>query len=270
MSRSKTGRSVVLPKPELVAQTDGWSKFGEVLLRNGRKFILPKASERKSLGEAINNHLFDLDGPTQLHPGPRTPKSAFFSKVFYGFVEIFGSHEMLDDILFLIGRFPYSNTRLSREGYLQFLVEAYFSEVFVLHERLKRYLKTIERLYRKDSEYAEISATCQRMSTLCAAALEGVLKIRHGHIHEGRLREKGLDRLRSIGLLANNSDGEFGRIMKGYYRAEYIKIRRTWQARLKENNKSTRRLLDVVAKHLFPILFDRKTSGFRYPSRLVP
>jgi hypothetical protein len=120
MTNSGAPKSVA--KPETMA---GFKKFSHTMLEVTKKYIMPKPEEMKALGEVFQNHLFDLDGPKQVRSGPSTPKKVYFSKMFYGFTEIFDSLEMLDDIFFLAGRFPYANSRISRERYLQFLVEAH-------------------------------------------------------------------------------------------------------------------------------------------------
>lgn len=229
---------------------------------------MPKPEEKIALGEVIKNHLFDLDGPKQVRNGPWTGERLYFSRIFYGFTEIFDSLEMLDDILFFTARFPYSNTRISRERYLQFLVEAYFGEVYILQERLKQYLRVIERLYKTDPNHSEIRKTCKNLQKLIADVLGGVLQVRNNHVHYSRFSEKGLDRLKSIGLLANNTDGEFGQVMKMYYRSEHVKIRAEWRERVKTNNEAIRRLVDAVSKAIHRFVFDESTRDFKYPAGL--
>src|SRR5258708_3000792 len=129
----------------------GFRGFQRAMLDAGHDFILPQTpGEHKDLGEATQNYLFNLPGPTEAKTR-KTGRKIFFFKVFYGMAEILKSLETLEDIAFFIGRFPFQNTRISKERYLQFHVESYFSEVFLLQERLTKYLTLLERQYKRDS-----------------------------------------------------------------------------------------------------------------------
>ena len=84
------------------------------------------------LGESVYNEIFDLGPPKKKFTRVRTKREAYVVTIFKGAVEISKSLEVLDDIAFLISRFPYRNTQISAESYLQFHVEAYFGEIYIL------------------------------------------------------------------------------------------------------------------------------------------
>ena len=55
-----------------------------------------------------------------------------------------------------MGRFPYSNTRVSKTRYLVYHMENYLNEVYILEQRLKSYFTIVGRLYRKDRRHQDI------------------------------------------------------------------------------------------------------------------
>jgi len=247
----------------------GLSKYHHALLTASQKDVMPGPDEMKTLGLAMKNHLLDLDGPTQTRIGPRTQKQIYRSKLFYGFVEVVECLEMLEDIAFMARKFPYPESRISPDRYLRFLVEAHYGELYILRSRLEQYLTMIQRQFKGDPRHSSIRTTCTKMMSLLHEAVDGVLKIRHNHIHIERFSDKGIDRLKTIGLIANNSRGRLARLMKGYYRTEYVTLRNKWLKSMRHNNKGIRKLLDFIAKHLVGIVFDERTLEFKYPASYV-
>src|SRR5262245_18778086 len=117
----------------------GLAKFQQAMAKAAQEHFRPAMeAEREALGEVLRNEILNLDGPRYLNRR-LTGRQIYFGKAFRGFFEISKSLQTLDDIAFYIGRFPFQNTRMSREKYLQFHVEAHLVEIYVLRERLKRY-----------------------------------------------------------------------------------------------------------------------------------
>src|SRR5207253_897042 len=102
--------------------------------------------QKADFAQAMKNHLLDLDGPKEVKP-KRTGRKTFCYKLFYGFTEIAGSLDTLEDIEVFIGRFPFRGTRITKERYLQFHVECHLAEIYLLRERLRSYLTLLERQY---------------------------------------------------------------------------------------------------------------------------
>jgi hypothetical protein len=143
------------------AEESGFVKFTHAMLETTKKQLVPDPEEVAALGKAIRNHLFDFGRAKQIRSRPFTMKEVYFNKIFFGFTEIYDSIEMLKDILFLVGEFPYSYTRISPDRHLQFLIEAYFGEIYLLQERLKHFLTVIDRQFKTDPRHAEINNILQ-------------------------------------------------------------------------------------------------------------
>lgn len=253
---------------------EGFEQFQHGILEAAKAYILPlmEGEQKTAFGEAMKNHLLDLDGPTELPSkdadSKHTEREIYFFRLFYGFLEIAGSLEMLEAIAILIGSFPFRDTRITKERYLQFQIEGYLAEVYLLGQRLQSYLRLVERQHRRDRKLARIKTLSGILSTTIKNALEGVIRTRDSHVHEARFKHKDLDRLRGIGLLARNGNDEVAKAMQVFYQYEYAQIRKKWKNTLAENNKAIRKLLDVFFEGLCAVIFDPKTNALDYPSRL--
>lgn len=216
---------------------------------------------KEALAETIKNQLLNLDGPRHLNR-KLGAQEQFLNKVFNGFVEIANSLETLEDIAFYMSRFPFQQTRITRERYLQFHVESYLSEIYLLRERLNPYITRLERAYK---HHPNMQKQCETLTSAITKSLESIINTRGKHVHEIRFSDNEISHLSTIAQFSRVSDNEFKNLLEGYYREEHIRVRKIWRNRVKSNNKAIRELLDVVFNSLFPIVFDENTSTLRYP-----
>lgn len=243
----------------------GYIRFQKAMIDAAKQHWTPALEEhREALAETIKNDLFNLDGPRQIDRqiGAR---DQFFGKAFHGFIEISKSMETLEDIAFYLSRFPFQQTRITRERYLQFHVESYFSEIYLLRERLTRYITLLERQYKRDPGLSNVQERCKRLTDTISNSLEGVIDVRRRHVHEVRFRDEGIDRLSTIALLSQGPDDEISTLMKEYYREEHRNVKKIWRDRVTANNKAIKELLDIFFDSLFPMAFNERTSEIRYP-----
>ncbi|MCE5272232.1 hypothetical protein LLH00_13220 [bacterium] len=247
---------------------DEFEKYQDAIAESAKKIITPLLKKnKKELGAVFENFIFGFNGPSTIEP-KLTAEESFFGKLFYGYTEILQSLEMLEDIVFFIGRYPFHKTRISRERYLRFNLEAWLSESYILQERLERYLKTIERLYRKDSNARNIKPVLKSIKETINQTFANVNDIRNRHIHQYRLKDNKLDRLDTIGLLANNwkeEEEEIRRLFKLLHISEYRKTRKFWKKQLNENNINIRLLFNNYFGKLSIIIFDKNTMALKYP-----
>jgi hypothetical protein len=245
----------------------GFEKFQYAMLEAATLIIKPLTeAKNKEAGQALWNHLFDPDGPRETSAKP-TGRALYFGKVFKAFLEITHSLETLEDIEFYVGRFPFQNTRISRDRYLQFHIETYFSELYLLQQRLNHYVVLVERQYRRDPQLPEIINKCKNLPILAAKALEGPLRVRHSHVHEARVTDSGIDRLKSIGLLTKSKDSSLSKYMRIHYRLVHSDVKRKWKKAIVKNNADVLKVLDVFFERFFPVVFEER-GALKYPSRL--
>ena len=247
-----------------------FEKFQAAIARAGLTHIKPMLDkERLALGEAFYAEIFDTPSTTKLH-GPVTVQDRFVGQVFAGFMEIVRSYERLQDIYFYAGRFPYGSSRASPERYLRYHIENYFAEVYVLRERLLAYLKIIERLYRREKDFSALKTSCDDLAHVISKGLEGLVDARGQHVHQRRLSDGELGRLYTIEFFAKmGEDDEFARNMRTHFKIEHRKVKAHWKQKLKQGNDGLALLLDMVFSNLYPFMFDKNTSQFRFPRRMA-
>jgi len=217
---------------------NGLDRFMKAMLQASLVHVDPSSKkDREALEEALQNHIFDLSAPKMVNR-KLTGRDLFFVKLFHGSVEISKSFEMLDDILFYIRRFPFQKTRITPERYLRFHVEAWFTELYVLQQRLTSYPKIVERQYKSDSHFSTIQARCRTLCDSITEILKNFPDLRGQHVHTTRLNDDDINRLDTLTLfLTYHPDDDIKSFMHLYHRHEYLKVRRTWKDRVDANNK---------------------------------
>jgi hypothetical protein len=248
---------------------EGFDKFQHGIIETLKGYVVPsmEGDQKADFARAFKNHLLDLDGPKEVK-GKLTGRETFVYKLFYGFTEIANSLDTLEDIAVFIGRFPFKGTRITKERYLQFHVECYLAETYLLQQRLESYLTLLERQYKGDSILAALRKLCAALRETIKKALEGIVRTRGSHVHEARFKDNDIDRLRGIGLLARSGKDKLANAMHFFYQIEHAKIRKRWKDQIAGNNKAVRKLLNVFFDALYVIMFDSKTNALQYPSRL--
>jgi hypothetical protein len=233
------------------------------------KPLMEDRSETHAAGEALWNHLFDLPGPK--HAGvKRAPSLMYVGQVFEGFAEVFKSLETLDDISLLVGRPPERRPRISEDRYLQFLVEAHLNEVYLLRERLRRYVKSVQRAFRHDPRSNQVFVKTDALVNAVDSTLDPILRLRHAHTHEGRFRDEGISRLGSIKLLLHGNDPKIGTVMRPHYRVQRARVMKQWRKIMKGNNRAVRELTAFVFEGLYPLVFNKDTGELSYPAKFAP
>ena len=243
----------------------GLERFQTVMIRAAQSYLLPLFErDRKQLGAALRNELFNLEGPRVVER-TSTARDRFMGKVFRGFREIQKCAEALEDIALYVGRFPYKNTRVTPERHLQFCVEAYLSEVYILRERLVAYLSVVQRQYRGEVGLRVVVARCRSVLKDVMSSLDGVVRVRGAHVHKYRFTDPDIDRLGTISLLSQSGDDDLSRALRPYFRAEYRTVRDKWRHTLFRNNKTVILLLDSFFDELHALMFEKETQALRFP-----
>lgn len=245
-------------------QKKWFERFQAAMANAAQAALTPLMEEdNKEVGESLWNHLFDLDGPRGVKR-VLDAQQVFFSRAFRGYIEITKSLETLEDISFYVGRFPFQKTRITRERYLQFHVEAYFSEVYILRERIKDFITLVERQYKRDPSVTDVGKCCTELQKMLAKTLDGIVGVRSGHVHESRFYDDGIERLSTIALLTRGSDQKLASFMEQHYRSEHRKVKKLWCDRIRGNNKALTEFLSGVFENLFKIMFT-EAGQLRYP-----
>jgi hypothetical protein len=250
-----------------------YNKFMEaltaVMLQDLREV---QKDEKKAnvLNQRANKYLFG-NGPEapQLNV---TARERYIGDLFSHFSEVSLAFITLKDIEFYIRRFPYDVSKISKHRHLQFLVEAYLNEIYILEQRLLTFLTFIDRQHKGDPRLPQIKAKCKPLRKGVQTSFEELVGTRGSHVHQVRFSDRQLNRLAAFELLglpgASDRDaGKMATAMRARYNSEYWKARTHFREWIRKTNSRMTALLDVYFQTLFPLVFHPDNS-VSYPSRL--
>jgi hypothetical protein len=251
----------------------GYKKFMEaltaVILQDLREV---QKDEKKAsvLNQRANKYLFG-DGPEALELDV-TARERYIGDLFSHFSEVSVASMTLKDIEFYIRRFPYDVSKISKHRHLQFLVEAYLNEIYILEQRLLTFLTFIERQHKGDPRLTQIKATCKALRKDVQASFKELVGTRGSHVHEARYSARRLNRLAAFEVLglpdaSDRDEGKMATGMRARYNSEYWKARTYFREWVRKINARMGALLDVYFQTLFPLVFHPDNTA-SYPSRL--
>jgi hypothetical protein len=132
---------------------NGLEKFQQVVVADGMpamRRMLRSKRQGKLLIDEIHKEIFELGPPTP--PWKPTGRSRYLQWLMHHASEISTALDTMRDIEFYIGKFPYRKTRIVKHRHLQFHLEAFLHELYILQERLLQFLKFIERRHMRSAQ----------------------------------------------------------------------------------------------------------------------
>ncbi len=229
-------------------------KYFELVMGEMKADMTLDKKSKRELGKAVLNTIFDTGGATKISKRP-TKKSLFVAnKIFRPMSEIMKTIEAIENVSIYIRTFPYKKYQISSLSYLQYHVENYLNEIYILKNRLISYLNILEKTYSKTELNKEIARTIKPLYPGISTAFRGYVDIRGGHVHELRYSDKDFDKLSTLELFARLED-KLGNISRHLYRTEYHKVRKKWTVKIKTDLKAINQFLDYYFEQLASLLF---------------
>lgn len=173
--------------------------------------------------------------------------------LFWGAAEIWDCQAVLNDIETFLRRNPYTSLGVSRSRYLSYHVGNFLSEIYVLHERVNRFTKIVERKYRKNQTPQLAGVALARKKVL--SALAGLRHKRGMHVHERRFTTPGLHRLAGFEILAEIEEADRPPLTFAVIQHEYRQERAYWRKSVRETTTVAEKLLDELFAALWPVVF---------------
>ena len=242
---------------------NGFEKYSVMLTDHSYQLYLKDdIFDKPEFKEAFGNQILGLKGPKRLAKKP-TQYDEIFLKLFYGFREISDSYYSLIDIETYIGRFPYGNSEISRTRYLGYQMENFLHEAYILKERLRSYLASIVRLYKKDSKHQELLNAKEILLPIIEGVFSRIKDVRGVHVHQRRFSDEDLEQLKTLEFLEKIGDKELSKI-RDIFKIVYRTTRKKYKLTIKKNNKKIKDFLDMYFDRLSPIIGNKK-GEFRYP-----
>jgi hypothetical protein len=243
----------------LKVTTDGLEKFYEGLTKAFVEVYLPSIESSR---DEVKRSFFNL----LLNRNAYQPANSNISRIVehvrdihWGVFEILGSYESLLDAELYIRRFPFNKTRITKTRYLRYVIENHLSEVYILKERLKKYLKTIEEVYAKGTRRKQIKQVTQPLFAFNANAFGELIDARSKHVHKSRYDDIELRSIEAMERLymANPSE-EWSPYLQSYFELDYKRIRNQRAAEIAAQNQKIRNILDEYFNRLYPAIFDEQ------------
>lgn len=212
---------------------------------------------RGEMGKNLWSHLFDTGDFTPISRNISRDEQ-YFNKIFNGYSETTSSMRTLKDIEVYINSFPYRKKSITKLQNLSYHIENYFSELYILKERLKVYLKQIGRSFKNYEKHKTIISITTSFLTIIDHVFLETTKARGRHIHVSRFQDNEIKRLESFEILKLVDDDEFKRMISPYLKFDYLLLRKKWKQKIKTMNGSFQQFLDVYGELLITHLFDEK------------
>jgi hypothetical protein len=176
-----------------------------------------------------------------------------------GTSEIQSAYENLLDVEIYIRRFPYKDTRISKSRHLRNTIENYLNQVYVLKQRLKKFLQNVETLYAKGEHRKEVKKITQPLFTYLKNSFDNVVAIRGSSVHRESFDNKDLSQLDGLDFAVRSlSDSSAQNIFADFFDSRYVKIRQEWYRDIKALNKTLKDVLDEYYSRLYQVVFDEK------------
>ena len=234
------------------------------LLPHTRQFILNWSKAIvpviKELGpsEEINRNLQEklLGEPeTQYDPAPMTREQTFAVKMFKDIAEIHTCIERLKDFETYVSRFPFQRTRVTRDAYLQMVVEGHLHELYLLRERLIAFATRIARAYKKDPDSKKVSRVAEVLEQFVLEALGRFTNVRGRHVHVRRYTHSDIDRLRPISVLEKGPDDDIKKAVRYIKRHATTESHNRLKAQARKWNKIAAQVLEEYCKLASAVVF---------------
>ena len=242
----------------------GFREFSLRLTRVCQNIILPIAeTDRSGVRTSISNLLFDKDEPVEFVERNEKEDRAPI-ELFHRMFEIETSIQNLFDAEIYIRRFPFIKTRVTKVRYLRYVFVNYLSEVYLLKQRLKSFLKLVEDLYANGSQRKEVKKVTQPLFRLVATAFENIIAARSMHVHKETYSDKLLEKLGILELISKgDEEKEYQLNWLGYVEWQYRDVRKQKAKQIREINQEIEKILDFFFSELYPIVFDDEQNVVR-------
>ncbi|MCK5331486.1 MAG: hypothetical protein KAK01_08760 [Candidatus Marinimicrobia bacterium] len=223
--------------------------------------------KNKELAQVAFNQVFNPEGPRVVSKKPSQKMLFIGTTLFRPYSEIIDSTETIKTILFYIRRFPFDDEQISRVSYFKYHIENYLNELYILKNRLLRYLKILDKAYKKSNNYAKIEKLFKPLHSSIPEIFESYTKTRGIHVHEYRYSDDDITHLQSIELLLKGNLNEAQELfIQQYFKNEYKNIRKKWVSKIKNDVNSIDSIIESYFKAIISAI--SKGNDIKYPSNV--
>lgn len=230
------------------------SAYFELVMNEMRSTMpLNDGRERHELGEAIMNVVLG-SGSTVISKKPTRKGTFVANKIFRPMGEILNALWAIENIAIYIRVFPYKRQGISPLSYLQYHIENYLNEIYILKTRLISYLNTLGKAYSKTKQGRVTAKKLTPLYSAVATAFKTYTEVRGSHVHVSRFKDEDIDRLSTLHLLSISGD-DFGHLMNDMFLSSYRTSRKKWAEKIEKDSTAMHKLLDFYFEELTKMLF---------------
>jgi hypothetical protein len=168
-----------------------------------------------------------------------SPNERYWAKWFREFIEIDTAVNRLDQAYVYLSHYPggkaFPFQRLSEAEWIRYHVETYIQELYVLHQRFKRFLKKIERAA-KGARDDDGVTTAQGLARAFENGFSNFVRIRGAHVHEFRFHDEELSTL-DLALLFTRAKSKLP-MLRHARRDRYTAALNKWRKFMANSNKN--------------------------------
>jgi hypothetical protein len=210
---------------------------------------------KEGVRPGLLNPVFGLPQPKDLPKGRKpSPNERYWLDWFQEFSEIDASMRRLNQALVYLSHYPDAKVfrfhKLSEADWIRYHIEAYLQETYVLYERLRRYLRKVEKVAIAACDRAGLSSV-KRQKSIIEASLKNVVTARGGHVHEYRFQD---DELRDLDTLVLVTSAGKLRELRWVRRHKFETALIKWRGQIQNNNRETEKLCVALFEETTTVL----------------
>ncbi|HXM67766.1 MAG TPA: hypothetical protein VN911_13610 [Candidatus Acidoferrum sp.] len=225
-----------------------WSLF-----KVAHERVVPLLKERIHPG--LLNPVFGLPPPKGLETGRRpSPNERYWLDWFQEFSEIDGSMKRLNQALAYLSHYPHAKVfrfhKLSEADWIRYHIEAYLQETYILYERLRRFLRKVEKVGIIARDKVGLGSV-KKQKAVVDASFKNVVRARGGHVHDYRFQD---DELRDLDTLVLVTSAGRLRELRWVRRYKFDAALLKWRRQILGNNRETEKLCVAVFGEMTAVL----------------
>ncbi len=234
-----------------------YERFGRALANRGLPILEQGISNNPDLVKARFRKIMTGDNEDEENISRTlTIEESEFAKLFSQYLEVFKSFEAIKDLGFLIGRFPYARTRVTRVRYLRYHIESYFHELYIIKKRLIKMANTIRKLYSYTSITKSLLPLLDYLDDYVNTSMSDISDTRSKHVHVTRYTDTDLERLDTYDFLAEQ---ELLGAFRGFIDFEYRDVRKKWRVRIISTTDQLDKILNLYFRTIGVVLINPET-----------
>jgi hypothetical protein len=238
-------------------------KFDMSLNKAFNEYMTPRIEKKKE--EFITAYMNRMVGKNEQTTvaNVSSPEGKFLAEISMGAFEIFNTYEAILDAEIYIRKFPYSRTRISKSRYLKSIITSHLQNIFILRERMVRYLKVLRKRYGKKStaDGKLILEITKILEDYTKDSFSHLKSIRNMHVHVEEFYDAELEQLSLLeSFIINNPTISSLDEFNEYYDFEFSNIRKKKIEEIKKINADTEEALDMFFGLIYSIVFDESDN----------